>query len=121
MVRKFAGVDVGPLGFTKEECASRWLCWTKNLMGFRPSPFNSIKTNLIAEEVMKGDRYDPMNAFQWKRVVLNLPGSDGYNPGRSWVTKVRTDETLASDFVQFVDDQRLARQVASPWRTLDIL
>jgi len=32
MVRKFAGVDVGPLGFSKEECASWWLCWVKNLM-----------------------------------------------------------------------------------------
>ena len=108
MVRKFAGVDVGPLGFTKEECASRWLCWTKNLMGFGPSPFNSIKMTLIAEEVIKGDRHDAMNAFQWKRVALNLPGSDGYDPGCAWVTKVRADKTLASDFVQFVDDQRLA-------------
>ena len=108
MVRKFAGVDVGPLGFTKEECASRWLCWVKNLMGFKPSPYNSIKMNLIAEEVIRGDRHDLSNAFQWKEVILNLPGTETYNPGKAWIAKVREDGTLASDFATFVDDQRLA-------------
>ena len=108
MVRKFAGVDVGPLGFTKEECASRWLCWVKNLMGFKPSPYNSIKMNLIAEEVIRGDRHDIANAFQWERVVLNLPGTDTYDPGKAWIVKVREDGTIASDFATFVDDQRLA-------------
>ena len=106
-VRKFVGVDVGPLKFTKEECASRWMVWVKNLMGFKSSPHNSIKMNLIAEEVIKGDRHDTTNAFQWKRIVLNLPGTDGYDSNRAWICKIREDGTLASDYVQFVDDQRL--------------
>ena len=41
-------------------------------------------------------------------MVLNLPGTDTYNPGKAWIAKVREDGTLASDFAQFVDDQRLA-------------
>lgn len=45
-VRKFAGVDVKPLGFTQEECSIRWLWWTKILMGFRASPYNSVKMYL---------------------------------------------------------------------------
>ena len=106
-VRKFVGVDVGPLKFSKEECASRWMVWVKNLMGFKPSPHNSIKMNLIAEEVIKGDRHDLSNAFQWTRVILNLPCTENYNPNKAWMRRVREDGTLASDYVQFVDDQRL--------------
>ena len=107
-VRKFVGVDVGPLGFSKEECGARWLGWVVNLMGYRPSPHNSIKTNLVAEEIIRGDRHDDKNAFQWSQVVLNLPGSKDYNPGKAWIGRLRKDGTLASNFVTFVDDQRLA-------------
>ena len=58
--------------------------------------------NLIAEEVIKGDRLDTTDVFQWKRVFLNLPGSKRYDPGKSWIAKLRADGTLASNFVQFV-------------------
>ena len=108
LVRKFAGVDVRPLGFTEEEYPNRWLWWTKNLMGFRSSPYNSVKMYLIAEEVIRGDRLDSVNPFRWRRVEMNLPGSTNYNPGRAWVTKRRVDRSLASDMVVFVDDKRLA-------------
>ena len=39
---KFTGIDIGPLEFTFDECEVRWVCWNRNLMGFRPSPYNSI-------------------------------------------------------------------------------
>lgn len=68
-VRKFAGVDVKPLEFTEDKCPHRWLCWTKNLMGFRSSPYNSVKMYLIAEEVIKGERLDSKTRFggtTWK-------------------------------------------------------
>jgi len=107
-VRKIVGVDVGPLGFSKQECEARWMGWVVNLMGYRPSPHNSIKTNLIAEEVIRGDRHDTENVFQWSHVVLNLPGSKYYNPSKAWIVRLRNDGSLASDFVTFVDDQRLA-------------
>jgi len=115
MVRKFVGVDVGPLGFSKEECASRWLCWVKNLMGFKPSPFNSIKMNLIAEEVIKGDRLDATNVFQWKRISLNLPGSKRYDPRKSWIAKLRADGTLASDFVNLLMIRDWPHPVVREW------
>ena len=71
-LRKFAGVDVGPLVFDRDITdGKRWFCWTKNLMGFRPSPYNSVKMYMIAEEVIRGDRRDATNPFQWDRVVLS--------------------------------------------------
>ena len=111
-IRKFAGVDVGPLGLAEE---SQWYYWAKNFMGAKPSPFNSVRTQLIAEEIIRGDRHDTTNAFQWKAVKLNLPGTKAYKPNQAWIIRVREDGTLASDFVTFVDDQRVCG--AGPQRT----
>jgi hypothetical protein len=36
-----------------------------------------------------------------------LPGTCEYKPGLAWITKRRADNSLASDFVCFVDDQRV--------------
>jgi hypothetical protein len=49
---RFAAVDLGPLGFTSSECLHWWMCLTRNLMGYRPSPYNFIQTYLIAEEII---------------------------------------------------------------------
>jgi hypothetical protein len=106
--RKFVGVDVRPLELDQSIAAHNWLGWTKNLMGFRSSPYNSVKMYRICEEIVRGDRHDPNNAFQWDHVRLNLPGSKSYNPAEGWLTKRRKDGTLASDFVVFVDDERVA-------------
>ncbi len=38
---------------------------------------------------------------------LNLPGTKEYNPSEGWLTKRRKDGTLASDLVDFVDDERV--------------
>ena len=65
---------------------------------------------LIAEEVIRGDRHDPSNPLQWNGIMLNLPGTRQYNPSIAWLSKRRTDGSLASDFVTFVDDLRLAAQ-----------
>ena len=76
-------------------------------MGFRPSPYNCIRMYLVAEEVIRGDRHDQNNAFQWDLLMLNLPGTCEYKPGLAWITKRRADNSLASNFVSFVDDQRV--------------
>jgi hypothetical protein len=104
------GIDLAPLQFTKSECEHRYMCWQRNLMGFRPSPYNSIRLSLVIEEVIRGDRHDPLNPFQWQSVMLNLPGEATYSPSCSWLTKRRADNSLASDFVTFVDDQRVTGQ-----------
>ena len=64
---KYVGVDLAPLKFTKEECAHRWLQWYKP-MSFTSSPYNTVKVNLIAEEVTQGDIHDEENAFQWHSI-----------------------------------------------------
>jgi hypothetical protein len=106
--RRFTGIDVKPLEFSKEECPHRWLWWTKNLMGFRSSPYNSVKMYLIAEEIIKGDRLDGDNPFHWHHIELNLPGTKSYTPTRAWITKRRVDGSLATDMVVFVDDKRIS-------------
>ncbi len=109
---RYTGIDIGPLEFEPEKCAFCWVCWNRNLLGFRPSPYNSIRMFLIAEEIIRGDRHDPANALQWNRIMLNLPGTKAYNPSIAWLSKHRTDGSLASDFVTFVDDLRLGAQGA---------
>ena len=75
---RYAAVDLGPLEFTSAECSHWWMCWTRNLTGFRPSPYKSIRMYLIAEEIIQGDCNNPDNAFQWSHLLLNLPGTEHY-------------------------------------------
>jgi hypothetical protein len=37
-------------------------------MGFKPSPYNSIRMYLVTEEIIWGNRHDPDNAFQYRLV-----------------------------------------------------
>ncbi len=39
--------------------------------------------------------------------MLNLPGTPGYQPSAAWISKQRADNSLASNMVCFVDDQRV--------------
>lgn len=84
---EYAGVDIKPIrtGEGTNVKSARWYHWVRNAMGFAPSPYNSIKLALIAEEVVRGDRLDPANPFQWKDIRLNLPGTWAYNPSISWI------------------------------------
>ena len=85
----FTGVDLGPLYDNKKELDAKrqYAHWDRNLMGFKSSPYNSIKMALIAEEVIKGDRLETgvgadgreLNPFHWCSIRLNLPGP-GYDP-----------------------------------------
>jgi hypothetical protein len=79
-------------------------------MGFRPFPYNSICMFLIAEEIIRGDHHDLSNAFQWESILLYLPGTKEYKPLVAWISKQRSDGSLASDFVMFVDDLRIVGQ-----------
>jgi len=42
--------------------------------------------------------------------MLNLPGTSNYKPHMAWISKRRADGSLASDYVTFVDDLRLAAE-----------
>jgi hypothetical protein len=104
----FAGVDIKPiLDENGKASLDRWYYWVRNAMGFKSSPYNSIKMTLVAGEVVLGDRRDPTNPFQWNRVQLNIPGTLKYDPSKSWIIKIRQDGKIASVLFTFVDDERI--------------
>ena len=51
----FTGVQLSSLYDSPEEVGLRSAVWVRNLMGFAPSPYNSVKMALIVEEISKGD------------------------------------------------------------------
>lgn len=89
-----------------EKAGGHWVHWVRCLMGFKPSPYNTIKTALVVEEVVRGDRFCEKNPYQWDYVRLNLPGSADYDPRLSWISKMRKDGLIACDLFTFVDDER---------------
>ncbi|KAL7451691.1 hypothetical protein ACHAXS_000255, partial [Conticribra weissflogii] len=111
-VMSFTGLDLSQFLEDAENTAfdkipTSWYHWDRNLMGFAPSPYNSVKMALVAEEVICGDRHDLSNPFHWNKVEVNLPGMVTYNPSRSWCAKIRTDGRLACDLFTFIDDERI--------------
>ena len=103
----YAAIDLRPLQLDPTKYPHRWMCWLRNLMGFRSSPYNSVRMYMIIEEVIRGDRRDRSNPFQWESLMLNLPGSVGYNPSSPWIMQMRADNSMASGMTCFVDDQRI--------------
>ena len=81
--------------------------WTRMLMGFRPSPYNSVKHYYHAEEFIIGDHAELDNPFRWDRVILNLTGQSLFDPRVPWVYK-KDDarDCIAGAAVTFVDDSR---------------
>ena len=103
----FAAIDLQPLQLDPTKYPHRWMCWCRNLMGFRSSPYNSVCMYLIAEEMIRGDRWDSSNPFHWESLKLNLPGTEAYNPTLPWIAQLRPDGSTASGMTCFVDDQRV--------------
>jgi hypothetical protein len=106
-LRPWAGVDISSIN--PEQAAGKRviLRWNRALMGVRSSPFNCVRAYLISEEIIKGDRRARSNPFRWHRVILNLPGTQGYNPSRPWVYKWdEVDQAMAAFVLSYVDDLR---------------
>jgi hypothetical protein len=61
---------------------------------------------LFAEDVIRGCRFKEVNIFRWERILLNLPGSSGYDPSHPWVYKVRATGDPAAEFALYCDDNR---------------
>ena len=109
-VRPYAGVDVTGLGMSDEvynkvkRIIERWV---RCLMGFKPSPYITTQTFAWGEEVIIGDRSDPLNPFFWDLVILNLPGTTDYLPDKPWVFKWNSKKKeMASFFGTYIDDIR---------------
>jgi hypothetical protein len=74
--------------------------------GGQSSPYQAVFGLTVADEIIKGDRLNEGNIFQWVRVRLNLLGDEGYDPHLLWVSKVREDGRIAADLFTFMDDLR---------------
>ena len=100
-LREYAGVDVREIGGVK------WERWERTLMGFRSSPYVCTQTFAWGDAVIRGDRKDLDNPLRWDKVVMNLPGSEDYDPSMPWVYKWDSvNGRLASDFACYIDDIR---------------
>jgi hypothetical protein len=105
----YSGVDITPYkrDLHIHTGGPYWLHWTRTWMGARPSPYNAVSFYYIAEEFIRGNQSDKSNPFCWDKIILNLPGSDTYNPTRPNVIKWDSSKSwLACDVVVFVDDLR---------------
>jgi hypothetical protein len=76
-------------------------------MGLKPSPYWSVQGSGRAKIMMLGDHKDPKNPFHWKEVVLNLPGSEDYDPSLPWIYKLRSDGRMAVELFIYIDDVRI--------------
>jgi len=113
-LRRFVGVDIrhlktrGPDQPAWEQGRTRdWEHWVRNCMGLRDSPVRSLQLMVRAKFIAYGDRRDTKNPFHWERVVLNIPGSEDYDPTKPWVMKVRVDGHVACEVYVYVDDGRM--------------
>lgn len=105
-LRPFAGVDVRAVSGTDQQER-----WERCLMGLRSSPFICTQTFAWGEALICGDRKARDNPLRWDRVVMNLPGSETYNPTMPWVYRWDDEKaTLAAFFGTYIDDIRSGGQ-----------
>ena len=81
--------------------------WAVILMGAKPSPYLAVQAMYWALEIVLGDPTDKTNPFHYERIVLNLPGSEDYNPSQPYLMKVRFDGKFACEILIYVDDGRV--------------
>ena len=108
-LQPYAGIDVTDLDktLTSSRRSRVFERWTRTLMGFSPSPYVCTQTFAWGEEIIIGDRLDYNNPFYWDKVVLNLPGTQDYDPKVSVVYRWNSiDACLAAFFGTYVDDIR---------------
>lgn len=118
-LRPYAGVDVTSLGrrelndkgelvYVHQDLIHRiWERWERTCMGLKSSPYVCTQTFGWCEDAIRGNRMDEKNPLNWDRVILNLPGSDGYDPSKPWVHRIcKATGRLASFFGVYIDDCR---------------
>jgi hypothetical protein len=93
--RELAGVVLSQ--YFGDEGEVKWEVWDRVAMGVKSSPYQAVSALTVADEIIKGDRFDEGNIFQWVRVRLNLPGNKDYDSNLPWVSKVREDGRIASN------------------------
>ena len=76
-------------------------------MGLRDSPYRPIQLLTCLKIEAFGDRWDRSNPFHWERVIYNMHGTNGYQPGLLWVIKVRFEGHLECEVYVYMDDGRV--------------
>ena len=107
---KYSGVDLSQLTLKRIERVEKDHFvgrWTRNAMGLKSSPYLAVQAATRVKRKFLGDHSDCNNPFCWNAVVLNLPGSPGYDPTMPWIRKVRDDGSIATDLHIYVDDERI--------------
>ena len=110
--RVYCGVDLSQLDLDMRtrapvEGTSLMGCWTRNAMGLRSSPYLSVQAVTRIKRAFLGDTTDRENPFHWETVIVNLPGSEGYDPSSPWISKLRHDQRVAADLHIYIDDVRI--------------
>jgi hypothetical protein len=109
--RPYFGLDLTPFQADLELELRSGSCfrarWEKCWMGFRPSPYYSVRFYYWAEEFAWGNRKDADNPLRWDSVKLNLPGDLKWNPVLPRVMKWNDAiANIVGDLKAFVDDLR---------------
>jgi hypothetical protein len=106
-LRSACGVDVQPYLGGGSRTRVAWMCWSRCVMGLKPSPYGCVRMQALANEIIRGDHTQHANPFHFDAVRLNLPGSLSYNPSLPRVSKiVSASGKIAGDLGTYVDDLR---------------
>ena len=128
-LRKFVGIQMQDLKEEIEEGGGEPVdggeAWNRLLMGFKPSPYNSIRHYYHAEEFVTGNPIQPNSPLRWDWVVLNLPGPRlkdraPFDPRFPWVYLWDDKrKCIAGSVVVYMDDGRInGNSVERAWQVL---
>lgn len=112
-IRPYAGVETyRPSRMEKRENLKRiFHRWNRCAMGMMCSPYNATQSFSVSAEVITGDTKDTSSPLGWDRVVLNMPGTQGYNPCMPWCYRWNSSRgELPGFFATYVDDIRTGGQ-----------
>jgi len=108
-LQPLTGIDITDI--YPEELLSatrRWEHWFRPCMGMCPAPYQATRAVTVLKRELYRNRRNKDDPFHWDSVLLNLPGTDGYEPHLPWIYKIRFDGCRAVEIVIFVDDARLS-------------
>lgn len=122
-----SGIDLSPFRKQIEEHFPEHLSpnkerllyqWSRTWMGMKLSPFWAARYYYVMEEFIIGNPKDTNNAFRWDEVILNLPGSESFNPTLPFVIKWdNMNKRVAAAIKAYVDDLRvLAANMDLAWK-----
>jgi hypothetical protein len=112
-------MDVSGL-FTDEDSEDdriEYTKWDRPAMGLTGSPYTCVQGSSRGKRVTLGKREDRDNVFHWEDVVVNLPGTFGYDATQPKIYEQRSDGLIAADLVIYIDDVRtVANAREEAWR-----